>query len=66
MADTTVALDPDRLRSTSGTLGAAAGCARLLGLDYVADRQLATVVHLACDPHYLVGQIISPNGGFVI
>jgi len=26
----------------------------------------ATVVHLACDPHYLVGQIISPNGGCVI
>jgi 3-oxoacyl-[acyl-carrier protein] reductase len=26
----------------------------------------ATVVHLACDPHYLVGQVISPNGGCVI
>lgn len=26
----------------------------------------ATVTHLACDAHYLVGQIISPNGGCVI
>lgn len=26
----------------------------------------ATVTHLACDDHYLVGQIISPNGGCVI
>jgi 3-oxoacyl-[acyl-carrier protein] reductase len=25
-----------------------------------------TVVHLACDAHYLVGQVISPNGGCVI
>ena len=30
------------------------------------DEYAATVVHLACDPHYLVGQIISPNGGCVI
>jgi 3-oxoacyl-[acyl-carrier protein] reductase len=30
------------------------------------DDYAATVVHLACDPHYLVGQIISPNGGCVI
>lgn len=26
----------------------------------------STVTHLACDAHYLVGQIISPNGGCVI
>jgi len=26
----------------------------------------STVTHLACGQHYLMGQIISPNGGCVI
>jgi 3-oxoacyl-[acyl-carrier protein] reductase len=30
------------------------------------DEYAATVLHLASDEHYLVGQVISPNGGSVI